>query len=78
MMGVIMKLFVGGCGLWDVGGGWFLHMAKLFAPGNTPWVKLEAQGEILMGGVMKAWSKLLTSKFLCNGSTSMLFTESTH
>ena len=31
MMGVIMKLFVGGCGLWDVGGGWFLHMAKLFA-----------------------------------------------
>ena len=31
MMGVIMKLFVGGCGLWDVGGDWFLHMAKLFA-----------------------------------------------
>ena len=31
MMGVIMKLFVGGCGMWVVGGDWFLHMAKLFA-----------------------------------------------
>ena len=76
MMGVIMKLFVGGCGWW-VGAGSYIWPSFL-PPGNTPWVKLEAQGEILMGGVMKAWSKLLTSKFLCNGSTSMLFTESTH